>query len=128
MKQIIPCNVEMYAVYDLDDGTRHKEQVLAFGFNEQGYVIPLVFDTYGGIEEARCNNLSHYEFPDQKPEPLDRIAEALEGIHNTLGQLNDTLGTAASSLETLEELRECISDTPRGKLLCITGNVSTYEL
>ncbi len=59
---------------------------------------------------------------------LNRIAEALERIHDSLGQLNDTLGTAASSLETLEELTECISNTPRGKLLCIAGNVSTYEL
>lgn len=55
--------------------------------------------------------------PELEPEPLERIAEALEGIECKLGFISDSL----------DELTECISSGPRGKLFCITGNVTTYE-
>lgn len=61
--------------------------------------------------------IEEYIPPELEPEPLERIAEALEGIECKLGFISDSL----------DELTECISSGPRGKLFCITGNVTTYE-
>ena len=52
MKQIIPCNVEMYAVYDCGSVGLVKNRILAFGINELGYIVPLVFDCDIGVSEA----------------------------------------------------------------------------
>ena len=58
---------------------------------------------------------------DMEPEkyPLDRIADTLEDINQSLRQLNDTLGCISLHLSDMTELTECISNTPRGKLFCI---------
>lgn len=61
------------------------------------------------------------------PDPLDRIADTLEDINQSLQQLNDTLGCVSLHLSDMTELTECIGNTPRGKLFCISGNVTTYE-
>ncbi|MDE8699285.1 hypothetical protein [[Ruminococcus] lactaris] len=61
MKQIIPCNVEMYAVYDCGSVGLVKNRILAFGINELGYIVPLVFDCDIGVSEAAAENLVRYE-------------------------------------------------------------------
>lgn len=67
---------------------------------------------------------------DMEPEkyPLYYIADTLEDINQSLRQLNDTLGCISLHLSDMTELTECIGNTPRGKLFCISGNVTTYEL
>lgn len=85
MKQIIPCNVEMYAVYDSGGEIKRKVRVLAFGIDEPGYVIPLVFDASAGIDYALC--VSYYEIPDKKPGPLEHIIEALQEISVSLQRI-----------------------------------------
>lgn len=62
------------------------------------------------------------EFCNYEPEadPLERIAESLEAIEKTLGDMQQ-------SLEGLDVLTECVSNTPTGSFLCVTGNISTCE-
>lgn len=96
MKQIIPCNEKLYAIYNLDEGGELKLPVLAFGLNELGYIIPLTFDGGSGLDEARAENLDRYELEEDT-----RIADALEGIETRLDALEELQDTA-------EQLRECI--------------------
>lgn len=79
MKQIIPCNVEMYAIYEGEDGEL-KERIIAFCLDEEGYFRPLSFSAYIGADYADepCNFL-RYEL-----EERDRIADVLEDINGTL--------------------------------------------
>lgn len=59
MTQIIPCNVEMYAVFRKEDGEETRSRVLAFGlYHDGGDVVPMVFDPVLGISET---NLMHFE-------------------------------------------------------------------
>lgn len=59
MTQIIPCNVEMYAVFRVGDGGETRSRVLAFGlYHDGGDVVPMVFDPVLGISET---NLMHFE-------------------------------------------------------------------
>lgn len=53
-------------------------------------------------------------------EALERIAVALEGI-------NESLSSIQQSVEILEELSECVSQSPYGSMFCITGNITSYE-
>ena len=47
--QIIPCNVEMYAVTDEEDGGKFKNRVLMFALCDNGEVYPLHFDSWLGV-------------------------------------------------------------------------------
>ena len=96
MKQIIPCNEKLYAIYNLDEGDELKLPVLAFGLNELGYIIPLTFDGGSGLDEAKAENLDRYELEEDT-----RIEDALEGIETRLDDLEELQDTA-------EQLRECI--------------------
>lgn len=62
MKQIIPCNVKMYAVYE-EKGKEFKDRVLAFGIDDLGYPSVLVFDCMAGLvdDPAECDNFVRYE-------------------------------------------------------------------
>lgn len=57
MKQIIPCNVEMYAIYDCGEEGKIKERVLAFVLDEEGFVNPFVFDHEIGLIDAEAKTL-----------------------------------------------------------------------
>lgn len=60
---------------------------------------------------AAGNNETFDTLKAMEVERLDRIAEALEGIENSLGQLGG-----------------CVDDAQGyGKRLCITGTVTNYE-
>lgn len=61
MKQIIPCNVEMYAIYDCGEEGRSKERVLAFTLDEEGFINPLIFDCEIGLIDAEAENFVRYE-------------------------------------------------------------------
>lgn len=62
MTQIIPCNVEMYAVFREEDGTETKSRVLAFGlYYDGGDVVPMVFDPVLGISETNLMHFDRYE-------------------------------------------------------------------
>lgn len=68
-----------------------------------------------------------------KPEPLERIADSLEKIIFALGQIDDSLGCINIHLRsiddiasTVDDLGECISDSSRGKMFCVTGNITNY--
>lgn len=87
MKQIIPCNVEMYAIYNCMPEENIRERVLAFGLDESGHIRPLVFDDEVGVCDAEAlENFERYEIKER-----DLIADALEGIEVNLTFINDLL-------------------------------------
>lgn len=99
MKQIIPCNVEMYAVYAEENGET-KSRIIAFGLDEEGYIRPLSFAADLGADYADepCNFL-RYELEEQNQmEQLKRIAGALEDINCTLISMGGDI----------EALSECV--------------------
>ena len=63
MTQIIPCNVEMYAVFREEDGGETGRRVLAFGLHHDccGDVVPLIFDPVLGISETNIMHFERYE-------------------------------------------------------------------
>lgn len=66
---------------------------------------------------------------DQKS--LDSMVNSLERIANMLEQLDDTLGCINTRLRIVDnladDLAECIVDSPGGKRFCIAGSVTAYE-
>ena len=68
VKQLIPCNCEMYAVYKSEENSgKFKVRVLAFGIGDLGYAIPLVFDPEIGLTEAGDeSNFMYYEMEEGK--------------------------------------------------------------
>lgn len=68
MRQIISCNVEMYAIYDCGEEGRIKERVLAFVLDEEGFIKPLVFDCEIGLNDAEAANFVKYEMKEQQDE------------------------------------------------------------
>lgn len=61
LKQIIPCNVKMWAVYDTAEG-EIRGRIIAFGLDEEGFFRPLVFDEEIGAEYAdEMANFDRYE-------------------------------------------------------------------
>lgn len=98
MKQIIPCNVEMYAVYDDGENGELKERIIAFGLDGEGYFRPLAFSADMGADYADepCNFL-RYEL-----EERDRIADVLEDINSALIEMS----------EPIESLAECVDIAP----------------
>ena len=105
IKQIIPCTVEMWAVYLLDDGSELRNRVIAFALCGDGCIRPLEFDAELGIDEA-CGNLIRYERGEDYSvtESLHRIAVSLEA------------------------LTQCISVDRGSSFFSITGNVDTCQL
>lgn len=47
--QIIPCNHDMYAVYNCDNGEKYKSKVLMYALCDDGEIYPLCFDNWLGI-------------------------------------------------------------------------------
>lgn len=68
MKQIIPCNVEIYAIYDCGEEGKIKERVLAFALDKEGFIKPLVFDSEIGLNDAETENFVRYEMKEQEDE------------------------------------------------------------
>ena len=67
MKQIIPCNVEMYAIYDCGEEGESKARILAFALDEEGFVEPLVFDEDIGLYAAAGQrNFVKYEMKEEQ--------------------------------------------------------------
>lgn len=56
-------------------------------------------------------------------EILIRIANALEGIDQELSSISESL----VDLNALADLMKCVTNTPGGKKLCITGDVTAYQ-
>ena len=83
MKQIIPCNVKMYAVYRGDGEEEIKSPIIAFGIDGEGFFRAIAFDEElgGDYADEPCSFL-RYEL-----EECDRIADSLEGINESLGAL-----------------------------------------
>lgn len=54
---------------------------------------------------------------------LERIANALEGIEQSLDSISSHLADMAST----NPLDDCISKTRAGSALCVTGNITNYE-
>ena len=100
MKQIIPCNVEMYAIYDCGEEGRIKERVLAFVLDEEGFVNPFVFDREIGLIDAEAKNFVGYEYKGD-----GQIANALESIASKLNALEDIF-------EIKERLDDCVGYIP----------------
>lgn len=100
MKQIIPCNVEMYAIYDCGEEGRIKERVLAFVLDEEGFVNPFVFDREIGLIDAEAKNFVGYEYKGD-----GQIADALESIASKLDALEDIF-------EIKERLDDCVGYIP----------------
>lgn len=100
MKQIIPCNVEMYAIYDCGEEGKIKERVLAFVLDEEGFINPLVFDHEIGLIDAEAENFVRYEYKGNS-----QIADALESIASKLDALEDIF-------EIKERLDDCIGYIP----------------
>jgi len=74
-----------------------------------------------------CGNVS------PNTDPLERIADALERIADSWECFNDELGyidTRLKSIDyianTIDDLGACISDSSRGKMFCVTGNITNY--
>lgn len=66
MTRLIPCNLEIYAVYR-EGGTEVKRRVLAFGmYYDNGPVVPMVFDPIMGISEVNMMFLDRYELVEGK--------------------------------------------------------------
>lgn len=83
MNGIIPCNVEMYAVYDCGIEGEIKDRIIAFEVDDLGYISPLAFDEDMGLCEPReVENFSRYECGE-----VNRVAEALEKIVEKLDAL-----------------------------------------
>lgn len=57
-----------------------------------------------------------------KIETLKRIADALEGIDQSLSSISNSLVDMAST----HPLDDCISKTKSGSVLCVTGNITNY--
>lgn len=98
MTQIIPCNVEMYAVYDDGENGELKERIIAFGLDGEGYFRPLAFSVDMGADYADepCNFL-RYEL-----EERDRIADVLEDINGALISMGGDI----------EALGDCVGTIP----------------
>lgn len=58
-----------------------------------------------------------------KIETLKRIADALEGIDQSLASISNSLVDMAST----HPLDDCISKTKAGSFLCITGNIVSRD-
>ena len=58
-----------------------------------------------------------------KIETLKRIADALEGIDQSLTSISNSLVDMASA----HPLDDCISKTKAGSFLCITGNIVSRD-
>ena len=108
IKQIIPCNVEMYAIFKNETGETFRKRVLAFALCDDGCIYPQLFDSEIGVDD--CDGVYGYELEDGND---NRIADALEAIK--------------SSAEMLEGLAYCITSSKRGNQFCITGDVTAYE-
>lgn len=124
IKQLIPCNVEMYAVYRPAEGGECKNKVLAFGIADDDSIYPLEFDSATGLIAA-ADDLVEYELKKgeeelRKPDKLTRIAQALEDINSNLYDIS-------SSLERIDRnIDECISRNGNNHFLCVTGNICNY--
>lgn len=116
MKQIIPCNVEMYAIYDDGGAGEVKCRIIAFGLDEEGYFRPLAFDGGSGAEYAdeACNFL-RYEL-----EERDRITDVLEDINGTLIRME-------GSVELLEKLADCVDEIPQYGNRFVVGGMVQVE-
>lgn len=47
--QIVPCNIEMYALTDTEDGGKFKNRVLLFALCDDGEIYPIAFDKWYGV-------------------------------------------------------------------------------
>lgn len=115
IKQLIPCNAELYALYeDKTTGEIFKHKVLAFALCDDGCVYPQVFDRDLGIDFSACDNANGFELGKDSAE---RIVDALEAISGNLSEISVTLDNIDQNLDG------CIAQNGRNKFLCVTGNM-----
>ena len=117
MKQIIPCNVEMYAVYDDGENGELKERIIAFSLDGEGYFIPLAFSADMGADYADepCNFL-RYEL-----EERNHIADSLDGINERLEHIDGILSGCVGYVPP----RKGYVNSEGYNFLRIGGNVDT---
>lgn len=78
----------------------------------------------GGMRLFKClEDIAENIVAISQSDNLDRIANALEGIEQSLDSISSSLADMAST----NPLDDCISKTRAGSALCVTGNITNYE-
>lgn len=78
----------------------------------------------GGMRLFKClEDIAENIVAVSQSDNLDRIANALEGIEQSLDSISSSLADMAST----NPLDDCISKTRAGSALCVTGNITNYE-
>lgn len=78
----------------------------------------------GGMRLFKClEDIAENIIAVSQSDNLDRIANALEGIEQSLDSISSSLADMAST----NPLDDCISKTRAGSALCVTGNITNYE-
>lgn len=78
----------------------------------------------GGMRLFKClEDIAENIVAISQSDNLDRIANTLEGIEQSLDSISSSLADMAST----NPLDDCISKTRAGSALCVTGNITNYE-
>lgn len=78
----------------------------------------------GGMRLFKClEDIAENIIAVSQSDNLDRIANTLEGIEQSLDSISSSLADMAST----NPLDDCISKTRAGSALCVTGNITNYE-
>ncbi len=117
MKQIIPCNVKMYAVYRGDGEEEIRSPIIAFGIDGEGFFRAIAFDAElgGDYADEPCNFL-RYEL-----EERNHIADSLDGINERLEHIDGILSGCVGYVPP----RKGYVNSEGYNFLRIGGNVDT---
>lgn len=78
----------------------------------------------GGMRLFKClEDIAENIVAVSQRDNLERIANALEGIEQSLDSISSSLADMAST----NPLDDCISKTRAGSALCVTGNITNYD-
>lgn len=78
----------------------------------------------GGMRLFKClEDIAENIIAVSQSDNLDRIANTLEGIEQSLDSISSSLADMAST----NPLDDCISKTRAGSALCVTGNITNYD-
>lgn len=78
----------------------------------------------GGMRLFKClEDIAENIVAVSQRDNLERIANALEGIEQSLDSISSSLADMASA----NPLDDCISKTRAGSALCVTGNITNYD-
>ena len=90
--------------------------------------VNVLKEHYGdlNIKMAGQNKEGDQKSLDCIADSLERIADSLEHLGDELGCINVHLKSIDDIANTVHDLGECISDSSRGKMFCVTGNITNY--